>query len=294
MPVTAATVAVVDTTMNSSQPQPSSPTERDLELLSAYLDNQLSVAERVSLDRRLQSDPALQAELEDLRATTAALRALEPVRPPRSFTLDPATAPRPRRIFPFAFVMQMGSGLAGLALVLLATVQLLGTGLVPAAPSAPASQPTAAAAMEAAPAPGAEMRIAEATAAPAATEAPASAAQALPAATAAPAASEAQSDASAMFEAPSALPAPELGSAGGPAANSPPPGGAGGPPAIDATVDVLQSSGSSSPGTAQLPPPAAPRQAPASTGVPPGLTLALGAALIGLAVGWNLYSRRRA
>ncbi|HMQ34291.1 MAG TPA: anti-sigma factor, partial [Chloroflexaceae bacterium] len=75
--------------MNSSQPNLSSLPESDVELLSAYLDNQLGVAERVNLERRLEAEPALRAELAELREAVGAVRALEPVRPPRSFTLDP-------------------------------------------------------------------------------------------------------------------------------------------------------------------------------------------------------------
>ncbi|WP_141508964.1 anti-sigma factor family protein [Candidatus Chloroploca asiatica] len=102
--------------------------EHDELLLSAYLDQQLTVAERVNLERRLEREPPLKAELEALRATVASLRELETVVPPRSFTLDPATTVRPRFAWPLAWVMQFGSGLVGLLLVVFASVQLLGMG----------------------------------------------------------------------------------------------------------------------------------------------------------------------
>lgn len=111
--------------MHSSQsPSPMIP-EQESELLSAYLDNQLSGAERVTLERRLQQVPTLRAELGELQATVAGLRALEPVSPPRSFTLDPAQARRARPGWSLPWLIQFGSGLAGLLLVLVATVQLL-------------------------------------------------------------------------------------------------------------------------------------------------------------------------
>jgi hypothetical protein len=64
--------------------------DEDLELLSAYIDGQLAAGERAALEERLGAEPPLRLALEELRATVAALRTLEPVRPPRSFTLDPA------------------------------------------------------------------------------------------------------------------------------------------------------------------------------------------------------------
>ncbi len=231
--------------------------ERDLELLSAYLDNQLTVAERMNLDRRLAAEPRLRAELEELRATTTLLRQLAPVRPPRSFTLDPTTAPRPRRFIPITWFMQLGSGLAGLALVLLATVQLLvmggvGVELAPAAAPAPAAleaeAPTVATMAESAPKTSGAM-------APEAT----------------PAADQAATQ-----------PPPLAGGAGSTTEN-----GTGGPPAIDPTVDAL-------PGGAerQATPFEAPAPAVQPRSFPVGLTLALGLVLIGLALAWHLASRR--
>ncbi|NJN66620.1 MAG: hypothetical protein HC884_07830 [Chloroflexaceae bacterium] len=61
--------------------------DRDLELLSAYLDHQLSADVQDALETRLRAEPALQAELDELRATVMLLRDLDPVVPPRSFGL---------------------------------------------------------------------------------------------------------------------------------------------------------------------------------------------------------------
>lgn len=64
---------------------------KDSELLSAYLDNQLESNERASLEQRLHADSSLRVELEELRATVALCKQIEPIIPPRSFTLDVAT-----------------------------------------------------------------------------------------------------------------------------------------------------------------------------------------------------------
>ena len=73
--------------------------QRD-ELLSAYLDGQLSAGERARLEARLAADPALRAELEALRRTVALVRDLPPVSIPRNFILPRAMAARPRPVRP--------------------------------------------------------------------------------------------------------------------------------------------------------------------------------------------------
>ena len=69
--------------------------QRD-ELLSAYLDGQLSAGERARLEAQLATDPALRAELEALRHTVVLVRDLPPVPIPRNFILPPTVAARPR------------------------------------------------------------------------------------------------------------------------------------------------------------------------------------------------------
>lgn len=266
--------------MNSPQSQPASPPEQDLELLSAYLDNQLTGPERVNLERRLGAEPRLRRELDELRATTAALRELEPLPLPRSFTLDPATVGRRRGFAPVAWFLQLGSGLAGLALVLLATAQMLAPAATPAA--APlstqvVSEAAGMAAMAPTAAPAAEMRTQDAPAAAGLPES-APAATSAPEATAAPAA-----PATGMVE---STPAPTLG-----------------PDAVaGAAVMVAESSPGpatdTSAANADAPPPAdAPAPAPAPQVAPtspisPALTLTLGVILIGLAAGWYALGRR--
>ena len=61
--------------------------QRDLELLSSYLDGQLSPSDSARLESRLQTDAQLAAVLNDLRATRTLLRKLPARRAPRNFTL---------------------------------------------------------------------------------------------------------------------------------------------------------------------------------------------------------------
>lgn len=232
------------------QPSANNLSDSDLELLSAYIDDALSVAERVNLERRLAADPRLRAELEELQATTRLLRRLAPVRPPRSFTLDPATAPRPAPAFRFNRFMQLGSGLAGLALVVLATFQLLSSapGAVGVAPAAPAPAAIEVAPMGAQTSPQAEMNAPAAGAGVAAT--PEDAAT-RPQATAPPAADTSAAPASADGARESA-------------------------PELLATAAAAQA------------PPAASAARP---GFPAGFTLALGIALIAMALAWRFIGR---
>jgi len=68
------------------------PSFHDVEQLSAYLDGQLSQAEKTRLETRIQSDPALAAALTDLRQARAILRRTPRRRSPRNFTLTPKMA----------------------------------------------------------------------------------------------------------------------------------------------------------------------------------------------------------
>jgi hypothetical protein len=110
-------------------------TEDDQELLSAYLDNQLSAAERLTFERRLQSNTALQDELQELRALKSLLGDLPALMPARSFTLDPATVAPPRRFALFG-VLRLGSLLATLLLALTFTFDFFGPARMPQAPQA--------------------------------------------------------------------------------------------------------------------------------------------------------------
>lgn len=98
--------------------------EQDRELLSAYIDQQLAVEERQALERRLEQEPALRRELEELQTTVALLRDLPALELPRAFTLDPATAPK-RRSF-WQQLLPFGGGLVGVALIMLIGITFFG------------------------------------------------------------------------------------------------------------------------------------------------------------------------
>ena len=60
---------------------------RDVELLSSYLDGQLSPSDSARLKSRLKSEPELVSVIDDLRAARGLLRQLPLRRAPRNFTL---------------------------------------------------------------------------------------------------------------------------------------------------------------------------------------------------------------
>lgn len=61
--------------------------QRDLELLSAYLDGELKPSDSTRLEARLKTDPELASVLDDLRAARTLLRKLPSRKAPRNFTL---------------------------------------------------------------------------------------------------------------------------------------------------------------------------------------------------------------
>jgi hypothetical protein len=99
---------------------------RDVERLSAYLDGELSQAERTRLESRLAREAGLSAALDELRATRSLLRRTPRRRAPRSFTLTPKMAglrpPLPRAVP----VFRLASVLATLLLFATFAGNLLG------------------------------------------------------------------------------------------------------------------------------------------------------------------------
>ncbi|MFN2199209.1 MAG: anti-sigma factor family protein [Anaerolineales bacterium] len=95
---------------------------QDFELLSAYLDQELTPSETVRLEARLQTETDLKAALSDLRKTRMVLRSLPVMRAPRNFTLTPEMAgikPRRENVFLIWFSrMRLSSALAAILLVL--------------------------------------------------------------------------------------------------------------------------------------------------------------------------------
>lgn len=91
--------------------------DRELELLSAYLDNELSPKEQVQIEARLESNPRLRRILGELHQNRAAIRSLPRLRAPRNFTLSPEVAGvKPmRRTYPAFGIV---SALSSLVLIL--------------------------------------------------------------------------------------------------------------------------------------------------------------------------------
>ena len=120
---------------------------RDREQLSAYLDGRLERSEAARLEARLNRDPQLRLELQELRATVRVLSGLPQVQAPRSFTLQPQAVGR-RPAYPF---LQLGTALATLSfLVVVGADLLVSRGAQPTLIAdrllaAPAAQPEAAA-----------------------------------------------------------------------------------------------------------------------------------------------------
>jgi hypothetical protein len=63
--------------------------QRDIELLSSYLDGQLSSVDSARLEARLRTDPEMRSVLQDLRGARSLLRQLPMRKAPRNFTLTP-------------------------------------------------------------------------------------------------------------------------------------------------------------------------------------------------------------
>src|SRR5512133_3449446 len=87
--------------------------QRDIELLSSYLDGQLSSADAARLETRLLTDRELRSVLRDLRSTRSALRRLPMRKAPRNFTLTPKMVgknpPLPRAYPAFRFTKALAT-----------------------------------------------------------------------------------------------------------------------------------------------------------------------------------------
>ncbi len=109
--------------------------QRDLELLSSYLDGQLSSSDSARLEQRIQTDPGLRSVLDDLRSARSLLRQLPMRKAPRNFKLTPKMVgknPPLPRAYP---VFRFSSVLATLLLFITLGLNFLGPQLA-SAPSA--------------------------------------------------------------------------------------------------------------------------------------------------------------
>jgi hypothetical protein len=156
------------------------PSSRDLERLSAYLDGQLPQADRSRLELRIRSDPDFASALADLRQTQGLLRRTPRRRAPRNFTLTPKMAgirpPVPRlvpvlswasAVAALFFICTLGAGLIGQLSFGAAATSASAPSGYGAGPLAAAPAPATAAPATMAPAFAAPVPLATATPAPA-------------------------------------------------------------------------------------------------------------------------------
>jgi hypothetical protein len=92
-------------------------TARDYELISAYLDNQLSDKDRALLESRLKSEPILQAELHEISKTRQLLKSLPVLRAPRNYFIQ-AEAIQTRPTLRLAPVFGIVSAVASVVLAM--------------------------------------------------------------------------------------------------------------------------------------------------------------------------------
>lgn len=123
-------------------PKPQQLSPQEWQLLSAYLDNQVSTAERNQIEKQLTSDAAYRQAAESLRQTRTVIRGMPLRRVPHNFTLTPDMVKARRKwgIFP---ALRLSSAFAALASVVLFALQLLPGMMNVAAPAAAPAAPEA-------------------------------------------------------------------------------------------------------------------------------------------------------
>jgi anti-sigma factor RsiW len=113
---------------------------RDLERVSAYLDNALSEKDRAAFELRLKSDPELFSALSALRETRALLRRVPQKRAPRSFAIRAdMLQPTQKAMFGGWSSLNLVSAAASLVLVLVFAGDIWAHG-VPFGAAAPAAE----------------------------------------------------------------------------------------------------------------------------------------------------------
>lgn len=102
---------------------------REQEILSAYLDGELTLAESQAITARLQHEPDLGERLENLRRTKVIVGSLPRLRAPHNYTLTPemVTVRRRQKSHPFVGTLRLASALAAILLVVLFGVEFLFT-----------------------------------------------------------------------------------------------------------------------------------------------------------------------
>ncbi|MCP5097168.1 MAG: hypothetical protein GY943_16595 [Chloroflexi bacterium] len=121
--------------------------EKRQEMLTAYVDGELSPAQQQKLEQLLVDDPSLQAELAQLQQFKQSMSQLPRRRVPRNFTLNPAVYSTPARqpliqLYP---MMRTAMSLTAVFLVIAFAAEILTTGSLTsneAASSAPVAMQT--------------------------------------------------------------------------------------------------------------------------------------------------------
>src|SRR4030042_1846406 len=96
-------------------------TSRDYELISAYLDDQGGIQERVRLEARMKANPELQNEMHEMSKTRLLIRSLPKIRAPRNYYINAQTGVEPaqtRQALRLAPTFGIISAIASIILVL--------------------------------------------------------------------------------------------------------------------------------------------------------------------------------
>jgi anti-sigma factor RsiW len=109
---------------------------KDWQLLSDYVDEQLSARQKVELEQRIQVNSELRQGLEDMRRTRAILRSLPRRKVPHNFTLTRAMAAEAQRHSPWVPLLSFSSILSLAVVIITVLFQLLPAAL-PMASQAP-------------------------------------------------------------------------------------------------------------------------------------------------------------
>jgi hypothetical protein len=117
-------------TENVNRNLPPELSDDDAELLSAYLDNMLTAAEREALEKRLDSDAFLRVELQAMRRMVTWLNQMPDLKAPRNFTLSAeaiANEPPPNVVLLPRRNVWLSAAAAAVVIVLFGVVFVLST-----------------------------------------------------------------------------------------------------------------------------------------------------------------------
>jgi anti-sigma factor RsiW len=109
---------------------------KDWQLLSDYMDEQLSARQKEDLEKRLQTSAELRQGLQEMHQTRAILRSVPRLKVPHNFTLTRAMAAEARQRSPWMQVLSFSSILSLVVVIITVLFQLLPSAL-PMAAQAP-------------------------------------------------------------------------------------------------------------------------------------------------------------